>query len=72
MALYSLFKNDPQPFYAPLFSFNNSTFSRQYIVDSLYSKLLALGVLVIGFSEYSFRRGEIQHVSDNEMLDKDI
>lgn len=71
-ALRSLFTHDPQLPHAPLFSFNNVSFSRQYVVDNLRARLLAKGVSSLGFSGHSFRRGAAQHASDNGMLDEDI
>lgn len=71
-ALRSLFTHDSQPPYAPLFAFNNSSFSRQHVVDSLRASLLVRGVSALGFSGHSFRREAAQHASDNGILDEDI
>lgn len=49
-ALCSLFTLDVQPSPVPLFAINNSSFSRQYVVDRLRAKLLMMGVLSLGFS----------------------
>lgn len=71
-ALRSLFTHNPQPPHAPLFAFNNASFSRQYVIDKLRARLLFIGVSATGFSGHSFRRDTAQNASDNGMLDKDI
>lgn len=68
-ALRSLFTHDPQLPHAPLFIFNNASFSRQYVVDNLPARLLAKGVSSLGFSGHSFRRAAAQHVdADGESV----
>lgn len=71
-ALHSLFTHDPQPPHAPVFAFNNLSFLRQHVVDSLQARLLARRVSLLGFLGHRFRRGAAQHASDNGMLDEDI
>lgn len=70
--LRSLFTNDQQPPYAPFIFFHNSIFFKQYAIDGLHSKLVALEISTINFLDHSIKRGAAKHVSDNGMFDKDI
>lgn len=72
IALRSLFTHDLQLFYAPLFTFNNSFFTKQHIINSLQASLPAKVVCTFRFSGHNFRKKVIQHVSDNNILDKNI
>lgn len=72
IALHSLFIYNRQPPHAALFSFNNVSFSRQYVINKLQARLLSNGVLTISFSDHSFRRSIAQYVLDNDILGKDI
>lgn len=42
------------------------------MVEGLYIRLLAKGILSIGFSNHNFRQGLAQHTFDNGMLNKNI
>lgn len=53
-ALCKLFTHDPRPAHAPLFAFNNYSFSHQDVVGRLGARLFTIGVSNVGFSGYSF------------------
>ena len=71
-ALRSLFTHDPQPPSSPLFTCNNSSFTRRYVINQLRQRLQIANIPALLYSGHSFRRGAAQHASDNGMLDEDI
>lgn len=71
-ALRALFTRDPQPAYAPLFSHDNKSFTRRYVIAQLRSRLSAIGVSSTNYSGHSFWKGAAQHASNNGMLEEDI
>lgn len=54
--LQTLFIYNSQSLHILLFNFNNFSFSQQYIIDNLETRLFTRRVSFIGFSEYNFRR----------------
>lgn len=71
-ALYTLFIHGPQLASTPFFACNNTSFTRYYIIDQLCTWLVKANIPSLYYSSHSFRRGAIQHASDNSMLDTNI
>lgn len=71
-ALRWLFTHNPQQPHAPLFAYNNTAFSRRYVIDKLRARLIAFGISLSHYTGHNFRRGAAQHASDNGILDEDI
>lgn len=71
-ALRSLFTHDPQAPSSPLFAFNNTSFTRRYVIDQLRQRLHTANISSSDYSGHSFRREAAQHAWDNRMLDEDI
>jgi hypothetical protein len=71
-ALRLLFTHDVQPQAAPLFRFQDTTFTRAALVKTLRTRLNEGGFNNAQYSGHSLRRGAAQHASDNGMLDEHI
>jgi hypothetical protein len=71
-ALRLLFTRDVQPQSAPLFRFQDTTFTRTALVKTLRTRLNEAGINDAQYSGHSLRRGAAQHASDNGMLDEHI
>lgn len=70
--LCRLFTYDLQSSSTPLFTYNNTSFTRRYAVEQLR---LRLAITNISFAEYSGHCSRLvaaQHASDNGILDDDI
>ena len=73
IALRELFRLDPQPGNASLFSLaNGAAFARNSVIKILCQRLQSQGIPHQAYSGHSFQKGAAQHASDNGMLDKHI
>ena len=71
-ALRELFRRDPKPGHAPLFSLSSGGFPRTKLISMLHQRLQAAGIPYAHYSGHSFRRGAAQHAKDNGILDEHI